>query len=200
MRLVRFVWEHQQEDIGHSWARLNSSMAGAVTLAISAGMTFALDDFSEIYSGMRGGHWFGVSGADMMGEEFYFLAVELRHLSACKSFEQWKGREPMIFSGNRLAVGSDLKWNGFHFRVTSINKNGIVAVFNGTPRKIVKLTREKLLEASRFISKSKKNPEAVFCFACGKECDLGSKCSCGSAIGVLNGRVGTLTLGKAGNK
>lgn len=101
-RLVSLVWKHNREATGHSWQRLNSSMAQAVSLAITAGMRFSTDDFASIHADMRGGYWFGEE------ERFYGLAVEFDNLSACQSFEAWKARKPFVHCGRRVAVGSSM--------------------------------------------------------------------------------------------
>ena len=102
-QLIDLVWQHNREATGHSWQRLNHSMADALRLAITAGLRFDLHDFAAIYKDMRGGYWFGEPE-----HSFYRLAVDFDHLSACQSFEAWKERPPFIHAGRRLAVGQQV--------------------------------------------------------------------------------------------
>lgn len=158
-QLVDLVWKHNREATGHSWQRLNSSMAASVRLAISAGMRFAVDDFASIYSGMRGGYWFGA------GERFYTLAVEFDNISACQSYEAWKDRKPFIHGGRRLAIDSEMDhWlsrEDAHrlgrLVVTSFASDGsyLTAVtYDGG--KVMRITLEQLRSRERELEKSKK--------------------------------------------
>lgn len=108
--LAAHVWANVQEATDHSWQRLNSSMHGAVMLAIEAGLRFDESDIRTIYSGMRGGYWFGQGDGMGEGEQFFSRACKYGNDSACKSFEAWKGRGPFVFGGSRLSVNSDLQW------------------------------------------------------------------------------------------
>lgn len=129
-RLVGLVWEHNREATGHSWQRLNNSMSSAVCLAIDAGMEFAVGDFGYFSKNYRGSYWMGNSqGENGFAERFYSRAIGMNHLSACQSFEAFKGRQPFIFKGQRLGLGSEIE--GFKAKtprgvaeVTSFSKCG----------------------------------------------------------------------------
>lgn len=135
LQLVRLVWDHNREGTGHSWQRLNGSMHEAVRLAIHAGMKFDEGDFNAMYEQFRGQYWFGSGDGSAMGEHFYTLAVEMDDVSACQSFEHYAKREPYIWDGRRLAVGSVIEWGGTDAAtiksvaatVTSIQPQRIVA-------------------------------------------------------------------------
>lgn len=121
--LVTQVWNQSQQQ-GKSWIRFNGVMFQAVMLAIESAMVFALEDFSDFYSGMRGGYWFH-GDSDAKGESFYTQAVKYDNLSACKSFEKWAGRKPFLLdTGARVAVGHHVDWNGERCTLTSFREDG----------------------------------------------------------------------------
>jgi len=123
--LINYVWKHNCKEVRHSWRTVNDSMQTAVSLAISAGLTFDPDDFGRIYDGMRGGYWFGQYDCGAMGEGFYVEACKEGNISACKSFEAWKERPPFVFGGKRLYIGAELAWgDAKYLKVTSFAENG----------------------------------------------------------------------------
>jgi len=97
--LIDHVWSRAQKATDHSWTRLNEAMWNAVTLAISAGLTFRPGDFKDIYDNMRGNFWFGDH------EGLYATAVKYGNRSACVAYERWRGRPPFVFGSQRLHVG-----------------------------------------------------------------------------------------------
>lgn len=123
LHLVEHVWRSKMESIEHSWTRVNHAMHTAVKLAIDAGLRFDPDDFGAIYREMRGSYWFGVPS----GEQFYSKAAAMNHTSACQSFEKFADRPPFLFRGNRLAIGSELTWDGQTAKVTSFSHNDALA-------------------------------------------------------------------------
>jgi hypothetical protein len=122
MKFVRHAWENRCGATPHSWQTVNSTMRSALMLAITAGMSFAKDDIAEMYSGMRGGHWFGETG-----EDFYSAACEEGNLQACQSYEAWARRKPFMWEGKRLHVGRELMWEGIGVRVTSFQGDALTA-------------------------------------------------------------------------
>ena len=132
MRLVSHVWR----TMGcKSWERINQAMREALSLAISAEMEFGLSDFSQYDERFRFDYWGGTPT-----EGWYTDAVLRGNLSAARSYEQWKGREPFVFDritdcryhhgrGNphakgRLAVNFQFTWQDETFTVTSFAKDG----------------------------------------------------------------------------
>lgn len=115
MRLVQTVWENRCGANEHSWRRVNQSMRAALYLAIAGGLSFAENDFHDIYKEMRGAYWFGD------GEGFYRAAVEENHIQACVSYEKSTGRKPFVWEGKRLFVGASFPWAGEHVTVTSFD-------------------------------------------------------------------------------
>jgi hypothetical protein len=123
--LISHVWEHNCEEVSHSWRTVNASMHTAVSLAITSGLTFVPDDFRRVYDEMRGSYWFGQYDRGSYGEGFYVTACKEGNASACKSFEAWKERPPFVFGGKRLYVGSQLAWgDAKYLKVTSFAENG----------------------------------------------------------------------------
>lgn len=123
--LVRHVWDNYQEATAHSWRRLNAAMHDAVSLAIRAGLQFATPDFATMFADMRGDYWFGY-GPEQRGEGLYKIAVEYANLSACVSFETWKGRPPFIYGGRRLTADAAIEHFGdlHRARLTSFADDG----------------------------------------------------------------------------
>ncbi len=102
IRLVDLIWENAEKATGHSWTRLNTALHQSVTLAIEAGLKFAVGDFEHILRNYNSGFWRGEGG----GEYWYSRAVECHNISACQSFEIMKERKPFILGGKRLAIGT----------------------------------------------------------------------------------------------
>lgn len=115
MVLVQHVWDHCGEKGRDSYRTLNGSMHSAVTLAITSGMAFGRDDFTYFANRFRLSYW-GTNDGHMLGEGFYAAASKADNLSACQSFEAWKGRRPFVVRGDvcgtgnngRVYVGKDL--------------------------------------------------------------------------------------------
>jgi hypothetical protein len=139
IQLLDMVWENTNKAVGHSWERLNHAMQEALSLTIGAGFEFAEEDMAAIASKYNFGYWCGESP-----EWIYGAAVDATNLSAAKSYEKWKNREPFIadnvkregFRGGyrhgghserqreRLAVGAIFPWKGYTVKVTSFAKDG----------------------------------------------------------------------------
>jgi len=138
--LLDIVWRHSDQATSHSWSRVNTSMKGALSLAIGSGMRFGRDDFWEIAQRYRFHYWAGNTGG--FAEWFYCLAVVEGNLSACRAFEHYKNRKPFIVEGvspgsgptfahrsgfretGRLCVGATFTWNGEQVTVTSFAEDG----------------------------------------------------------------------------
>ena len=97
-QMIEIVW-HGAES--RSWRRLNATMQSAVHLAIAAGLKFAADDFDYFYKRMNGGYWFGADH-----EHFYSAAVMHDNTSACRAWEKFVSRAPVILDGRRLHIGA----------------------------------------------------------------------------------------------
>ncbi len=101
--------------------RREQIMGSALYLAVRAGLHFDPSDMSRLQQGMnadRGGY----------GEHLYAEAVRHGNLTACRSFEEMKGRRPFILDGHRLAVSSSLWRNGRLWRVTSFIDGGRIVI------------------------------------------------------------------------
>jgi len=104
---------------GSSWQRLNSTMQGALLLAVRAGIEFDPDDFGKFVADFRMGRWIGVDGM----EHVYAAACGAEHNdhggnpSAVAACEKRLGRTPFIIRADpskktptRLYVGASFKW------------------------------------------------------------------------------------------
>ena len=131
MKLMELVWRGNAKAARFSWERLNHAMWKALHLAIANGMNFAEGDFAEIKKRFGMSYW-GINNGHMLGEGFYYAACTTGNLSACRSFEAWKGRGPFIvdqvdpcaYGGSpglhrasdrkrgRVAVGCRFPWKG----------------------------------------------------------------------------------------
>lgn len=134
IELLDLIWSNANDGTAHSWERLNHAMRDALSLAVGAGLTFAEGDVRYILSHYHTGRWIGESD-----EWVYRDAVAVGNMSAVKSFEEAKGREPFIVERvnlnihtngymhggggtrqkERLVVGAAFKWQGVDVRVTS---------------------------------------------------------------------------------
>lgn len=135
---VMHAWQHHSEACPHSWTRINQTMRATVTLAIELGLEFADGDFGRIFDDCGGRYWFTDDG----GEHFYTTAVAAMNQSACKAFESWSEREPIIGDNvasqsfhtgrwrrtrERLAVGVSFDFAGHRPVVTSFCDKGATA-------------------------------------------------------------------------
>ncbi len=123
MQFIGYAWSNANTGMPWSWTRLNYSMRQAVIVACHAGMKFEIGDF-ELLAGKYKLHIWGGNDGHMWGEPLYSEAVKSGNLSACKSFERLKKRAPFFFQGNRIAVGSQLRWNDIGLAVTSFTGDG----------------------------------------------------------------------------
>jgi hypothetical protein len=215
LSFVGMVWNLAQQETGHSWQRFNSGLRGALMLAVETGMVFHDDDFTYMVEQWRAGFWLGADNAYSLGESIYAKAIEYRNFQACRSFEKWRGREPFIFDGDRLAHNSEMPLPGQgRWKVTSFSEDGKAInlcmyqwVGDGDkrdykPTRRRKLTLEQVRAMSRAVEHSRKEPEKVFCVGCGEHRESEGRCKCGSTEGVRDGRLGPLTTDskKLGNK
>lgn len=139
------------ESVPSSWQTINSAMQDALKLAIVSGFRFDIDDFKYIVDGYKSDYWIG---ADV--ERWYSMAVAAANKSAFASYEHYKNRKGIIADNvthdvgfdrvqrqkDRLAVGSQFKWNGQDVSVTSFSDDGLSVVAcsykDGDRRKIDK--------------------------------------------------------------
>jgi len=135
-QFVMLAWRNKCSACPHSWARVNQTMRRTLHLAIELGLEFAQGDFGAIYDACRGGYWFTDDG----GEYFYTTAVVAENLSACKAFESFRGRGPILADDvraqgyerirrqrERLAVGLSFEYAGYRPVVTSFSNGAVVA-------------------------------------------------------------------------
>jgi len=99
-QLVGIVWRGAPR---RSWRHLNGTLKSAVHLAISAGLKFAADDFEHFFNSKHGRFWFSEDH-----ESFYAAAVQHNNTAACRSWEKFVGRPPVILDGNRLYIGAQM--------------------------------------------------------------------------------------------
>lgn len=142
LHLLRHVWKHSCKANGHSWERVNHAMGNALSLAIGAGLFFAVDDLTVIQEEFRAGYWIGSD----QGEWYYARAVVEGNTTFCEAFEKWRQREPFrawnvgVSSSSpyihasfvrrqreRLAVGFDFDYQGERPRVTSFTEDVVTA-------------------------------------------------------------------------
>ena len=122
---------HQLYDVhpegAWSWERLNHALRLQLSTLILVGAPFATEDFTHLAADRRlnFGQWAGADSATMVGERFYRAAVEAGNRAACHSFEAWKQRDPYIWEGQRLYLGSTLRWQGEQVTLTSFAKDGL---------------------------------------------------------------------------
>lgn len=123
-KLLKILWDNRMDGTGFSYQRINEGMRSALHLAITMGMKFRAEDFSQIYKDFRGHYWFYTDNDHSQGEGFYRVAAEAGNLSACQSFEKWKERQPFIYEGKRLHHGAIVEWKGATCAVTSFSEDG----------------------------------------------------------------------------
>jgi len=136
IQLLQLVWSNCNTTTGHSWERVNQSMASALHLAICSGFKFDVGDFAAINLLFRFGYWGGAWGGGF-AEQFYTSAVAADNLSAAQSFEAWKKRKPIIAdkvrhgdsrfrhsdssrAKGRLCISCKFTWKGESVTVTSM--------------------------------------------------------------------------------
>jgi hypothetical protein len=143
LELVLHVWASACKAAPHSWERLNHTMYDAVTLAITGGLEFGVDDFNRICKTCRPQYWLDT-------EQAYLMAVATPNISACKAFEHCLKREPVIADNvtgpawhhyntftcqrGRVAKGCTFDFRGLRPKVTSFS-NGCVVACTYKPRK-----------------------------------------------------------------
>lgn len=137
IQLLDLVWANANAATSHSYERLNHSMHDALSLAIGSGMEFAEGDIAYVLSNYRSGYW--ISESD---EWIYSLAIAVENVSAVKSYETAKDRNPFLaddvsmtnHSGythggtfsrqrERLNVGCSFAWKGLTLKVNSFAKD-----------------------------------------------------------------------------
>lgn len=146
LTLVVHVWNFVR---WRSKQHYQTVMAEALHLAIKGDLEFADDDIKHILHACGGHNWFH-------GTNQYITAVEARNTSACRALEVAAGHGPFIWESYRIAVDSDLIWNGVPCKVTSFAKNDTIIACSykpsGYPRKIDKrfrITRAELRVAEK---------------------------------------------------
>lgn len=172
VQLLDLVWKHCNTATTHSYERLNHSMRNALSLAIGAGFEFHEDDYKYILGAYRTGYWIGAST-----EWFYTEAIAVENMSAIKTYEKHKERQPFIADGvtitsnngythgshlvrkrERLCVGATFVWEGQRVRVTSFaedNSRLTACIIRHTPAegekvaKRFKITRQMILDARK---------------------------------------------------
>lgn len=115
-----------------SFKRLNPALRSTLGNCIEADIPFQGDTFHRIFHSLRGSWWFGSGNGSEAGEHFYSLACNVRHSSACQSFEQFADRPPILWEEDaktpiRLHVGSRFHWKGEYVTVTSLKPDRLVA-------------------------------------------------------------------------
>ncbi len=120
---MKILWRGTMQGTAFSWQRVNGAMGTALETAITAGLLFDEDDFSEIFNSMRGVYWFSKSDSHSYGERFYTIAINCGNSTAYKSFEAWKKRKPYIIDGKRLHKGHYFTWENLRVEVTSFSQD-----------------------------------------------------------------------------
>ena len=133
IQLLDLVYENANQATGHSWERINYAMCTALELAIGAGFEFAEGGMAHIFANYKSGYWLGETS-----EWIYSAAIRNGNMSAIKSFEAARKREPFIadyvtatgyrsnfvhcggrWKRERLHVGATFPWKGATVTVTS---------------------------------------------------------------------------------
>lgn len=127
--LIDWVLQHQRHRSGIQRAH---AMQAALDLAITADLQFGEKDFEVLEGECYFNTWCGANS-----ERFYSLACDAifhrrrRHVnrSAAIAWERYRGRKPYIAidrdnGRRRLAVGSELWWEGERGEVTSFSADG----------------------------------------------------------------------------
>ncbi len=138
LQIADIFWSNCSQRGGEaSYAHLESAMKHAVILAIDFGLEFGQDDFKIFEKKYMMGHWAATPGNpdEVYAEGFYSRASKARNVSACRSFEKFRGREPYILGGKRICVGAKFHWNGEEVECTSFpnGKDYLVACSYKTP-------------------------------------------------------------------
>lgn len=122
-----------------SYQRLNPALRDTLGNCIAAGLPFQPDTFARIYRDCDGSFWFGDGAGSHVGENFYTLACEMNHTTACQSFERWAKRPAVLWEEDvqtptRLHVGARFTWQGHYLTVTSLRTDRLVAcTYKDTP-------------------------------------------------------------------
>lgn len=124
-QIIQKIYRKSWESGGQSYIRLNAALQLGMQAVITAGLLFDLNDIREIASTFRSRYWF----SDDDGEWIFKTAVKENNLSACLSFEDYKGRKPFILEGKRMYVGRQFYWydkdgKGYYVTCTSFAENG----------------------------------------------------------------------------
>lgn len=141
LELLLLVWAHNCKATRHSWERVNHAMQAALSLAIGAGLEFAIGDFERLTAECRTNYW-------LNGTRAYWEAVAEGNLSAARAWEAYRKRPPFFADDvgfgdwprssylhggpqgrkrERLAVGMTFAYRGYQPKVTSIGRDHVVA-------------------------------------------------------------------------
>lgn len=174
VEFLNCVWKHDgSTDKSKSWRRLNAALQTTLAVAIRSGFKFSDQDFFTIQKRFNSGFWIGD------GETYYAMACASaqypenqygENLSACIAFETWINRPAFILEDRdgrrRLAVGSNMTWNGERTRITSIKGESLVTCSykNQDRTKINKrytVSSDEISAYSKAWRKAQKTPETV---------------------------------------
>jgi hypothetical protein len=182
--------------------KMGYGMRYALKAALHLGLKFAPGDVGEFVRRLGGSEAFGAG----LGERSYAEACDLRHESACRSFESHYGRPAFVYEGKRLVLGQHLRWDGKWVTATSFGEHKGEAVVNwcqysyerkdggGTEKKIVargRLTLAQVKEAEKARVAKVKRTNLVN--------DLGSKLDgwvSGTARDVMRYAMAAWTMGQ----
>lgn len=125
LRLLDLVWISAQDGVlsrfdtpRPSWRSIYSAMQRALDLAIDSEMRFEEGDYTSVMENFRGDQW----GDRERPERDYARAIAIGNESFCRSFERWSGRAPFFWRGERLALGSCLRWQHTESHVLGFEK------------------------------------------------------------------------------
>ncbi len=112
LRLISFVAD-EAERTGLSDRRTRWALCEAVETAIKTHLDFAADDITTIQK-----KWGRYARVD---EWVYEMAVKAKHETACRAYETFAGRKPILHGGKRLCLGANVQWAGRCYTVGNIN-------------------------------------------------------------------------------
>jgi hypothetical protein len=129
MAFLAHAYAYRSRAVQASIRRTKEGMRQTLTLAIQLGLPFALRDFTWLATNPRPAYYdtspFGfrallsIETSKNSGEGWYTAAIQHEHMTACQSFEHWKGRRPFVVQGTRLHIGAVLTWQEHLAFVTS---------------------------------------------------------------------------------
>jgi hypothetical protein len=101
-----------------SHQHVNRTMQSALSLVISSGINFHIDDFEYIHKTFRPGYWMGrSSNGHHLGEHYYAEACN-SNPSCVAAWEHYYKRQGFILDGKRMYCNSRFLYDGLGCTIT----------------------------------------------------------------------------------